>query len=417
MPYPLEEQEAIGRRIKRLRLRLGMAQADLAAAVDKTQGWLSRVENGRLELDRAGLINQIAAALHCHPNDLLDRPYTSDVPANKWQVAAASILRELRRYDLTPVFQGQPRSSDELWQDMKRLHRLRDAAANVAILRTLPDLLREARALAEVSGGHEREEAYAVYAICCKFAHTAAHALGHPELIAMACERAAWSAQRSGDPLMPAVADWMRVWDMWTTAAWDDSLALADKALRDVQDAYDRGDQLAARLWGALQLRAAVSAARASNEAETEHRIGLAREASASVDAYVGPPIDDRTTLTFSTGNVEIHAISVQLEMGNQGEALRLNGEADSAALAALPKSRLGHYHMDLSRAYLWDGKRDKALEELGTAEGLAPELVRNHPIARATLRRIVYAERAATRERLRRMSSRFHLDDQGLFR
>ncbi|MHA4817165.1 helix-turn-helix domain-containing protein [Streptomyces aculeolatus] len=417
MPYPLEEQEAIGRRIKRLRLRLGMAQADLAAAVDKTQGWLSRVENGRLELDRAGLINQIAAALHCHPNDLLDRPYTSDVPANKWQVAAASILRELRRYDLTPVFQGQPRSSDELWQDMKRLHRLRDAAANVAILRTLPDLLREARALAEVSGGHEREEAYAVYAICCKFAHTAAHALGHPELIAMACERAAWSAQRSGDPLMPAVADWMRVWDMWTTAAWDDSLALADKALRDVQDAYDRGDQLAARLWGALQLRAAVSAARASNEAETEHRIGLAREASASVDAYVGPPIDDRATLTFSTGNVEIHAISVQLEMGNQGEALRLNGEADSAALAALPKSRLGHYHMDLSRAYLWDGKRDKALEELGTAEGLAPELVRNHPIARATLRRIVYAERAATRERLRRMSSRFHLDDQGLFR
>jgi len=164
-------------------------------------------------------------------------------------------------------------------------------------------------------------------------------------------------------------------------------------------------------------LRAAVSAARASNEAETEHRIGLAREASASVDAYVGPPIDDRATLTFSTGNVEIHAISVQLEMGNQGEALRLNGEADSAALAALPKSRLGHYHMDLSRAYLWDGKRDKALEELGTAEGLAPELVRNHPIARATLRRIVYAERAATRERLRRMSSRFHLDDQGLFR
>ena len=46
----------------------------------------------------------------------------------------------------------------------------------------------------------------------------------------------------------------------------------------------------------------------------------------------------------------------------------------------------------------------------------LAPQLVRNHPIARATLRRIVYAERAATREQLRGMSSRFHLDDQELF-
>lgn len=233
----------------------------------------------------------------------------------------------------------------------------------------------------------------------------------------MACERAAWSAQRSGDALMPAVADWMRVWDMWTTAAWDDSLSLADKALRHVQDAYDRGDQLAVRLWGALQLRAAVSAALANNEAEAEHRIGLAREACGLVDAYAGPPIHDRATLTFSTGNVEIHAISVQLEMGNQGAALRLNGEADDEALAALPNSRRGHHHMDLSRAYLWDGKRDKALEELGTAESLAPELVRNHPIARATLRRIVYAERASTREQLRGMSNRFHLDDQGLFR
>jgi hypothetical protein len=43
---------------------------------------------------------------------------------------------------------------------MTRLHRLRDAAANVAILRTLPDLLREARALAEVSTGREREEGW-----------------------------------------------------------------------------------------------------------------------------------------------------------------------------------------------------------------------------------------------------------------
>ncbi len=421
MPYPLEEQEAIGRRVKRRRLQLGMTQADLAAAVGKKQAWLSRVENGRLELDRTTLINQLAAALHCHPNELIDRPYEVAPGEARWQVAAASILRELRRYDLPPVFTGTPRSSDVLWQDMKRLHRLRDAAANVAVLRTLPDMFREARALADVSHGHEREEAYGIYAICCKFAHTAAHALGHPELVAMACERAAWSARLSGDPLMPAVADWMRVWDMWATADWADSLALADRALRNVQDDYDRHDQLAVRLWGALQLRAAVSASRANNEAEAAHRISLAREAGEKADAYAGPPLHDRATLTFSTGNVEIHAISVQLEMGNQSTALRLNdrlnGEARRRHIDALPNSRRGHHHMDLSRAFLWDGSRDKALKELLKAEQLAPELVRNHPIGRATLRQLIYAERAATRERLRRMSHRFRLDEQGLFR
>ncbi|WP_411136343.1 helix-turn-helix domain-containing protein [Streptomyces sp. C10] len=416
MAHELEEQEAIGRRIKRRRLSLGMPQADLGAAVGKSQGWMSKVEKGHIELDRAVLINGIAAALHCHPNDLIDRPYVGTPPDNQWQPAAASILRELRRYDLTPVFDGTPRPSGALWQETKRLHRLRDAAANVAILRSLPDLLREAHALAEVSAGHEQEEAFAIYAVCCKFAHTAAHALGHPELIATACERASWAARLSGDPVMPAVADWMRVWDMWATADWADASALADKALLGIESHYEQGAPLAVRAWGSLQLRAAVSAARANNAAEAGHRIGLARQAAERANGSNRPPVDDRHSLTFSAGNVAIHGINVALEMSNQTEALRLNDEADPEQLAVLPNSRRGHHRMDLARAWLWDGNRHKALGELREAERLAPQLIRNHPIARATLRKIVYAERASTREQLRGMSSRFHLDDQELF-
>ncbi|MER6916515.1 helix-turn-helix transcriptional regulator [Streptomyces sp. NPDC000594] len=416
MPYELEEQEAIGRRIKRRRLALGMPQADLGAAVGKTQGWVSKVEKGRIELDRAALINSIAAALHCHPNDLIDRPYVGTVPENQWQMAAASILRELRRYDLTPVFDGAPRPSTVLWQELKRLHRLRDAAASVAILRSLPDLLREAHALAEVSTGHEREEAFGIYAVCCKFAHTAAHALGHPELIATACERAVWAARLSGDAVLPAVADWMRVWDMWATADWADSIALADKALNSIASEYEHGEALAVRAWGTLQLRAAVSAARAGNAAEATHRLGLAREATTRTGDPDGEPVDDRHSLTFSAGNVTIHGISIALELSDQATALRLNEQAGPEEIAALPKSRQGHHHMDLARAWLWDGDRHRALGQLRRAEELAPQLVRNHPIARATLRRIVCAERASTREELRGMSNRFHLDDQGLF-
>ncbi|MFI0716759.1 helix-turn-helix domain-containing protein [Streptomyces inhibens] len=417
MAHELEEQEAIGRRIKRRRLSLGMPQPDLAAAVGKSQAWISKVEKGRIELDRAALINSIAAALHCHPNDLIDRPYVGTAPDNQWQAAAASILRELRRYDLTPVFDGTPRTSAALWQDMKRLHRLRDAAANIAILRSLPDLLREAHALAEASAGHEQEEAFGIYAVCCKFAHTAAHALGHPELIATACERASWASRLSGDPVMPAVADWMRVWDMWATADWTDATALADKALHSIESHYEQGAPLAVRAWGSLQLRAAVSAARANNAVEADHWIGLARQAAERADSGSRAPVDDRHSLTFSTGNVTIHGINVALEMSNQTKALRLNEAANPQQLAALPNSRRGHHRMDLARAWLWDGDRHKALGELREAEKLAPQLVRNHPIARATLRKIVYAERASTREQLRGMSSRFHLDDQELFR
>ncbi|MBO1418912.1 helix-turn-helix domain-containing protein [Streptomyces sp. FH025] len=408
----LEERESIGNRVRRARLRLGMTQADLAATLGRTQGWVSKVEKGAIELDRAGIINQIAAALHCHPNDLIERPFVAGKASeNQWQVSAASILRELRRYDLTPVFDGRPRPAVELWRETERLHRLRDAAANVAIMKVLPDTLREARALAEVSTGHEREEAFAIYAIECKFAHTAAHVLGHPELVAMACERAAWSARLSGDPVMEAVADWMRVWDMWATADWNDALALSDKALRLVEDQYRANDPLAVRAWGTLHLRAAVSAARAGHRLEVEDRIQQAYTAAELMDGGQAEPLFDRHSLTFSSGNVQIHAVSVQLEMGDHAQALILNERADPAKVAALPGSRRGHHHMDLARAWLWDGNRDKALQALETAEKVAPQLVRNHPIARATLRKIVYAERSATREKLRHMSDRFHLD------
>ncbi|MEU6721794.1 helix-turn-helix transcriptional regulator [Nonomuraea sp. NPDC046802] len=408
----LEEAEEIGRRIKRARLRLGLAQADLAAAMGRTQGWVSKVERGKIELDRVGLVNKLAAELHVHPNDLIGRPYSSSPSENQWQVAASAIIRELRRYDLVPVFDGAPRASRVLWAEMTRLHRLRDAAANVAILRILPDLIREARALAEVSEGREREEGFALYAVMCKFAHTAAHSLGHPELIAMACERAAWAARLSGDPVLPAVAAWMRVWDMWATADWDDARALTDKALADLEPDYDRGDRLAVRAWGTLHLRGAVSAARAGVLEEAMDRVAFARVAAERVDAERGPTIYDRHSLTFSSGNVAIHAVAVALEVGDHGRALALNERADPRMVTVLPNSRQGHHHMDLARAWLWSGNRDKALAELETAERLAPQLIRHHPIARSTLRSLVYAERMATREKLRRMSNRFHLDE-----
>lgn len=407
----LEEAEKIGLRARRARLRLGMPQADLAAALGRTQGWVSKMERGQIELDRVGLLNLVAAELHVHPNDLIGRPYTSSPAENQWQVAAASILRELRRYDLAPVFDGTPRPSGELWRETARLHRLRDTASNVAILRTLPDLLREVRALAEVATGHEREEAYALYAVACKFAHTAGHALGHPELITMTAERAAWSARLSGDPVLPALADWMRMWDMWATADWADSLALADKALGSIQDDYDHGSPLALRMWGSLQLRAAVSAARAGRPSEGEERIGHARDAAERMLDHHGPPVHDRHSVTFSPGNVQIHAISVALETGDQTKALAINRRTSPELVAALPNSRQGHHHMDLARAWLWNANRDKALTALETAERIAPQLVRNHPMARSTLRGIVHAERTTTREKLRRMSDRFHLD------
>ncbi|MFW6725334.1 helix-turn-helix domain-containing protein [Streptomyces sp. MAR4 CNY-716] len=415
----VQREETVGERVRRHRLRLGMAQADLAAALGRTQGWVSKIESGRLELDRASVINQVASELHCHPNDLIGRPYNHNPLENSWQQSAALIVRELRRFDLIPVWEGQPRASAQLWQEVASVARLRDKADNVSILGRLVDLLREARALAEVSTGREREQAFAIYTHCVKFGHSSAHALGHPELVAISAERGRWSAQLAGDAVggtLSALASWMRAWDMWASADWSDSITVMDRALETVESGYSAGEPLAMRMYGSIHLRAAIGVSRAGDVDGALARVAEARQAAERLDAYTGERPFDPDNLAFSLGNTLIHAAAAAVEGADHTRALDLDTQArreHPRALAALTKSRRGHHHMDMSRAHLWNGDRDQALVELEKAERTAPQLVRNHPMAHATLRSIIYAERAGTRERLRVLSNRFHLDEQ----
>ncbi len=54
-------------------------------------------------------------------------------------------------------------------------------------------------------------------------------------------------------------------------------------------------------------------------------------------------------------------------------------------------RSRVGHHHVDLARAWLLHGNRDRAFESLHTAREVAPQLTRYHPQVRETL--VVLAE------------------------
>jgi hypothetical protein len=47
--------------------------------------------------------------------------------------------------------------------------------------------------------------------------------------------------------------------------------------------------------------------------------------------------------------------------------------------------SRVGHYWMDLSRAWLLHGDRRQALDSLHQARRIAPQLTRYHPQVRET--------------------------------
>jgi hypothetical protein len=66
---------------------------------------------------------------------------------------------------------------------------------------------------------------------------------------------------------------------------------------------------------------------------------------------------------------------------------------------------RVGHHHMDVARAQLWQGKTEGALLSLETAKKFAPQQTRRHPTTREVTRALVRTHRRAN-EPLARFSA-----------
>ena len=79
----MTETLSIGERVGWYRRRRGMSQEVFAGLVGRTADWLSKAENGRIELDRLSVIKSLADALDVQLGDLLAEPsfldWTPDV--------------------------------------------------------------------------------------------------------------------------------------------------------------------------------------------------------------------------------------------------------------------------------------------------------------------------------------------------
>lgn len=398
-----EVEESPGNRVRRLRRRAGLTQEELAQKVHRTQGWVSRIERGDIEIDSVTLLNSLAWALRAHPNELTGRPYYGVTDTDeRGHNAVAALTRQLRRSEL-PAEGDSFRSLDSLTTDLAGLTQERGKARYTQLAERAVDLLAELHVAYEQTEGVEQERAFSLYALTCKEVHSVAYGLGYAELIAHAQMRAAWAAQRSGNPHLVAVADYLAARDLWTTNDYTDAMLLLDRAAATVQSSAERGDPPAISLWGALHLRAAVTAARANNADEAYTRLDLAEQALSwgkAVDPY---------TLWWSSGNIGLHRVGVAVELGDGVEAVR---RAKGLVIPPeLPASRIGHHYLDVTRGYVWLNEVDRALAALERAEHLAPQLVRNHPMAQAAVRQLLRLERSSTRERLRSMANRFRVE------
>ncbi|MET8047357.1 helix-turn-helix transcriptional regulator [Streptosporangium sp. NPDC005286] len=398
--------ESVGTRVRRARKRLGITQTELARRVDRAQSWVSAIENDSLPLDSIALISILAKALRMHPNELTARSHRSDNPhEDRVHAAIPEIRRQLERYDLDSEWAGVVRPLPELRAATEHACWLRVEARYAELAEGLPTLLSELQAATHLYSEPDRSAAFGLLAFVYRAADSVVCGLGYADLSLVAVDRIRWAAEHSGDPYHVAIAGSRRTRNMWSSASWHDTLTVIDSACAGIEDEYVAGRPEALAVWGGLQLRAAIAAARKSKVDEAWTRYRLASEAVTRLGAGQRTNYYDLCT---SQTNVDIYGVAVAVELGDGPQAVR-RGE-----MVWLPKglqaNRVGRHHLDYARGLLWCGQREAAMAELEHAEKAAPLLIRNHPMARQAVRTLLDLERYGYRERIRRLSARMQV-------
>jgi hypothetical protein len=168
---------------------------------------------------------------------------------------------------------------------------------------------------------------------------------------------------------------------------------LLDRIQTEIRPDRVHPESIALPISGSLHLRSGMLAARAGSRDVASAHLREARTIAEHLDQ------DDHDggwhQLSFGPANVKIHEVAAFIELGDGGRAM---AKADRLTIPpTLPPIRAGHHFVDLSRAQLWAGDRDGALQSLYRARRLAPQQTRHLPTTREVLRMLVRAHRRSS--------------------
>ena len=368
-------QQALGRKIAAERKRRGLSQPDLAKRIGRSVAWVSQVERGVRRIDRMSVLETLAAALDVPLAELAaDAPIIAAVadesPAAgglRLVLSGTWALRAMLNGHHAPALDSLRERTGKAWE---LTHGSRYAELTDLLGALIPDLEVAARALT----GHEGE-VFELMAAAYQACSAALDKLGEPEAAWIAADRSMTAAERSGSPLLVAAGAFRLVFVFLSARHWDQAAQTARTAADALWHLADEGTPEAMSLWGALTLQRAIIAARASDAPAAYGHLDRARQMA----ARLGAGRNDYNT-EFGPANVDIFEVAVAVELGDAGRALRAAESADVSGLSAERRSRM---LMDVARAHTQRRQVADAVAALAQADGIAPELVRGHYLAR----------------------------------
>ncbi|MGW5689233.1 helix-turn-helix domain-containing protein [Nonomuraea sp. NPDC003754] len=372
-----------GQRIARARHRKGWDQATLAEKIGRSVSWLSKVENGRMPLDRMSVVGQLAEALGVEVAELTGQPYRHETAELDSGHAAIPGLRLALQQATMPggavLLAGrQPRSLDELEAHVRLAEQLRQDAKFTALGDVLPGIITDLTVIcADSAGDHDRAEALMLRA--CHMARVSSNLLGHHDLGWTAVQRELVAAQRVGAPDLVAAASW-DLCGVWLHEAQLDPAKNAALTALDQIEPHVGADDTVKAMWGALHLRAAVAYSRLWHQTEAESHLAEARRV-----AEVLPRDGNAFQTQFNRVNTTIHAVEVSMELGRPRDVITRAEQVEIAEIAS--SERQAHYWTCTAAGYHMNRKDNEAVDALLRADRIAPQHVRNRPLVRNIVR------------------------------
>jgi len=180
------------------------------------------------------------------------------------------------------------------------------------------------------------------------------------------------AAEQTDDPLVLAFAARAGTHAFLANGRFDDALSLGETAAVWLRERMREDDPEALSLFGMLQLRTALAAARHQDRATAGERLGQASWAA----EQLGEDANYWQT-GFGPTIVELHRLAAALDLGDVAYVVEHAPRVDTSHM---PAERRAAHLIDTGRAMSLLARDDEALVTLLAAEQVAPQLVRHHP-------------------------------------
>ncbi|MYS12848.1 helix-turn-helix transcriptional regulator [Streptomyces sp. SID4982] len=376
----------LGRTLRRLRRLASLTQEELAERSDVSVDVIRQLEQGRKHSARLPTLHALANGLGVELTTLLgDPPAVSSSGENdgpRFVAVRRAIMPVL--WGTEPDPPAPEFSSERLRERIAEGWTQYHSAEFDTVMKALPDLISDARTATASDDESDRSAGFALLGKVLQLAGHVAVRMGKTDLALTSLERAIGAAGQSGDPLLVPMIVNSVAWTYQRQGRLEDALSIALRSAADIADAGLLGRADGLKVWGALTMSAATSAARSGDYERAAAMMETAEKEAARV-SKLPEAGDNRMVSVFSPSSVRIERVRLAVQYGHPQDALAL---AKGMRLSKdTPPSWRTWLLLDVARAHTDTGDAAGAVKTLESLRRVAPTWMQHHTLAVAIVR------------------------------